>query len=173
MAWVSLSATQGERPAASAKARRSYQHQMFDHGSAGAIALGVRHGQAPAVVYDKMQDRRLGRGDAPRSFSHYRSAAGNSSPHSRRPVLETLPGIGLHFPAERIRAARGGLYSVRVLGSTPSRAQSLADQHLHKLAVAKINHLSNLSLWLTDLAASCATKGLGNVRKAFGEIRNV
>lgn len=132
---------------------RPYQRQMGADTERGqSLALGMCR-LALAVVY--AQDRpvlRAGikaptlhtcRGHIALGLSLCRSAAGNSSPPSRRSVLETLPGIGLHFPAERIRAARGGLYSVRVLGSTPSRAQSLADQHLHKLAVAKINHLTN------------------------------
>ena len=122
-----------------ATAIRSYQHQMFDHGSAGAIALGVRHGQAPAVVYDKTQDRRLGRGDAPRSFFNSHRLAFFSP--SRRPVLDpTSSGIGLHSPAERIRAARGAFFFMRVSDCRPARAQSLAHQQTVN-SIADVPHV--------------------------------
>lgn len=73
--------------------------------------------------------------------SHCRSAAG-ISPHSRRPVLETLPGIGLNSPAERIRAARGAFNSVHGFGANRSIAHSVTHKPLHNLALREIQHLT-------------------------------
>lgn len=93
-------------------------------------------------------------------------------PHSHRPG----------FPPSRRRAFRGlsllpgfrgARQSIRATGSRRSRAHSLpAEQFLQSLA-----HRDHHSIVLFHGCAvrevSCATKGLGNVRKAFGELRNV
>lgn len=155
-----------------ARANRSYQHQKLTHTERGN-SLGLC-APIPAVVHDNSQDRRLGRGDAPRSLSHCRSARAQLLPAlSRRPVPEPLTGAGHTFPAERIRAARGGFLFARVPDCRPARAQSLRDKPAYQVAIAEIHHHSNLSLGLTDLTVSSEPKGLGNVRKAFGELRNV
>ncbi len=76
---------------------------------------------------------------------HCRSAAG-ISPHSRRPVLDTLlSGIGLNSPAERIRAARGAFNSVRIPDCRPVCAQLLQDEHPQYRALPVIKHPSALS----------------------------
>lgn len=142
-----------------ATASRSYQHQMFDHGSAGAIALGVCHGQAPAVVHDNAQDRpevtlRAGlrlppklhtyRGHRVPGLSHCRSARTFFLPVLGRGRMLIPSWVsGLYFPAERIRAARGAFNSVRVPDCRPAHAQSLRDKPAYQVAIAEIHHLSN------------------------------
>lgn len=105
--------------------------------------------------------------------SHCRSAHVFLLPALSRKAGVRPSGHRPHSPAERIRAARGAFPFPRAPDCRPVRAQSLTHKPLHYLASREIQHHSNLSLGLTDLTVSSEPKGLGNVRKAFGELRNV
>ena len=67
-----------------------------------------------------------------------------------------------------VKAAPRYFHSVRALGLTPSRAQSLANQHLHKLAVAKIHHLTNrLSSSAVSVGIDPNENGLTHAQTSF------
>jgi hypothetical protein len=103
--------------------------------------------------------------------------------------LKTGRGFGLgalshshRLPVPPLRLSRSGsvrslaqtrTYSVNASGSRPAVLDTLSHQRLVN-ASADVLHVSNVLLAdCTVRKVSCATKGLGNDRKAFGEIRNV
>lgn len=134
----------GREPKATSSSRTD-QHQMKADAARGN-ARGVMRRLTPAA--HKAQDRRLGRGDAPRSLSHCRSAHVSLLPAlSRRPVF-VQAGTGRTFPAERICAARGAFLFTRVSDCRPARAQSLAHQQTvnSPADVLHLNALSNIDL---------------------------
>lgn len=142
---------------------RTDQHQMKADAARGK-ARGDTRRLTPAA--HKAQARRLGRGDVTPVLSHCRSAA-SISPHSRRPVLETLPGIGLHFPAERIRAARGAFNSIAGSRANASR-QSLRDKPPYQVAIAEIHHLTNrLSSSAVLVGIDPNENGLTHAKRSF------
>ena len=100
-----------------------------------------------------------------------RSSASFSRPHSHWLVM-SLPSQLVRQSA--FAGARHITNSARFNGANRSPSQSLSHQHsVGSLAEALHFHRPALSSARGFREVTCATKGLGNVRKAFGELRNV
>lgn len=143
------------------------------------LGMSVGASALPAVDHNEFQGCSSTRGHSRRArccMPQIRHNQSNRLVHSpsRRPVRHSSSRIGLHFPAERHRAARGGFSFRQLGGSSPFVAQSVRYQPPVNVAVAVVVHLGPyLSKGAAVREISCEPKGFGNVRKAFGELRNV
>lgn len=118
---------------------------------------------------DRQKD---GAGFASRRLSHGRGLA----PHQSNPAsMHCFSLMAGNLPASAIRRSSRPFIPAHCHGANRRSAHTLpVEQVFQGIAHRVTVHLSNV---LSEGAAvrenSCEPKGLGNVRKAFGELRNV
>lgn len=115
-----------------------HKQKMFDHSRAGQ-ARGLCCGQTSSAY--EPQDRRLGRGARPPVLSNSHWPV-NSSPLADRRVSFPSWGIRQHLRVRAELAAPRVFHSARVLGSRPSRANTVSDELLQNIALSEVHHRS-------------------------------
>jgi hypothetical protein len=138
-----------------------YQHQTRGR--------DVVRASTPAAV-NQLQACELGRGDVSpvlSRISHWSLLLATD----RRKL--TSRSHRLNSPAARHCAERGAFILSSANGSRRSRARTLAHQQTVNVSADPLHSQAVLFAGCSVREVSSATKGLGNVRKVFGEIRNV